>query len=335
MALFSRELGIDLGTLYIRVAEGGRIVFEEPTIAAIVVQEQKMVAWGKEAQDMYGRVPETMEVTRPLQNGVIADYEVTEYMLQSLLRRMSGPVRFFRPTVMVTVPYGVTSVEGRAVHEAALQAGSREVYLIQQPLAAAIGVDLPIGTPTGNMIVCLGGGATQAAVLAMYGIVSAQTLRAGGMSLDDAIVAYVRKKYGLIIGQLTAEQVKIKIGAAVPQDEEQSFEIQGQDQVNGLPRPANLTTGEVVDAMHDPLYDIIETTRHVLEKTPPELVSDIIDRGIALTGGGALLRGIDKLFTKELGVPAYLVDNPTTCVAEGASRGITLYPLIRRNLPPV
>jgi len=335
MALFSRELGIDLGTLNIRVAEGGRVIFEEPTVAAIVVQEQKMVAWGKEAQDMYGRVPETMEVTRPLQNGVIADYEVTEYMLQALLRRMSGPIRFFRPTVMVTVPFGVTSVEGRAVHEAALQAGSREVYLIQQPLAAAIGVDLPIGTPTGNMIVCLGGGATQAAVLAMYGIVSAKTLRAGGIALDDAIVAYVRKKYGLIIGQLTAEQVKIKIGAAVPQDEEQSFEIQGQDQVNGLPRPATLTTGEVVDAMRDPLQDIVETTRHVLEKTPPELVSDIIDRGVALTGGGALLRGIDKLFTKELGVPAYLVDNPTTCVAEGASRGINLYPLIRRNLPPV
>jgi rod shape-determining protein MreB len=335
MALFSKELGIDLGTLYTRVAEGGQILFEEPTVAAIVVQEQKMVAWGKEAQDMFGRVPDTMEILRPLQNGVIADYEVTENMLYDLLRRMSGPLRFFRPTVMVTVPYGVTSVESRAVHEAALQAGSREAYLIQQPLAAAIGVDLPIGTPSGNMIVCLGGGATQAAVLAMYGIVSAETLRAGGMSLDEAIVAYVRRKYGLIIGQLTAEQIKIKIGAAVPQEEERSTEIQGQDQVNGLPRPATLTTGEVVDAMREPLNNMIETTRRVLEKTPPELVSDIIDRGIALTGGGALMRGIDKLFTKELGVPAYLVDNPATCVGEGASRALSILPLIRRNLPPV
>jgi rod shape-determining protein MreB len=335
MALFSKELGIDLGTLYTRVAEGGQILFEEPTVAAIVVQEQKMVAWGKEAQDMFGRVPDTMEILRPLQNGVIADYEVTENMLYDLLRRMSGPLRFFRPTVMVTVPYGVTSVESRAVHEAALQAGSREAYLIQQPLAAAIGVDLPIGTPTGNMIVCLGGGATQAAVLAMYGIVSADTLRAGGMSLDEAIVAYVRRKYGLIIGQLTAEQVKIKIGAAVPQEEERSMEIQGQDQVNGLPRPATLTTGEVVDAMREPLNNMIETTRRVLEKTPPELVSDIIDRGIALTGGGAMMRGIDKLFTKQLGVPAYLVDNPTTCVGEGASRALSIFPLIRRNLPPL
>lgn len=335
MALFSKELGVDLGTIFTRASEGGNIVLEEPTVAAIVVDEQKMVAWGKEAQDMYGKVPESLEVTRPLVNGVIADYEVTEYMLNALLRKLSGPIRFFRPTVMITVPYGVTSVESRAVHEAALQAGSREVYLIQQPLAASLGVDLPIGTPSGNMIVCLGGGATQAAVLAMYGIVAADTLRAGGIALDEAIVSYVRKKYGLIIGQLTAEQIKLKIGAAVPQDEESSMEIQGQDQVNGLPRPATVTTGEIVEAMREPLNDIIETIRRVLEKTPPELVSDIIDRGVALTGGGALLKGIDKLMTKELGVPAYLVDNPTTCVAEGADRALTMYPLIRRNLPLV
>jgi rod shape-determining protein MreB len=335
MALFSRELGIDLGTMFTRVFEGSQLVLEEPTVAAIVLQEQKMVAWGQEAQDMMGKVPDSMEVTRPLVNGVIADYEVTEYMLEALLRRVSGPMRMFRPRLMVTVPYGVTSVESRAVHEAALQAGSREVYLIQQPLAAALGVDLPIGTPSGNMLVCLGGGATQAAVIAMYGIVAAETRRAGGMALDQAIIGYVRKKYGLIIGQLTAEQVKLRIGAAVPQDEEQTVEIQGQDQVTGLPRPAALTTGEVVEALRDPLADIVETARRVLEKTPPELVSDIIDRGVALTGGGALLRGIDKLMTKELGVPAYLVDNPTTCTADGAARALGMYPLLRRNLPNV
>ena len=335
MALLTKELGIDLGTLFIRVAEGNQIVLQEPTVAAIVVQEQKMVAWGQEAFDMLGKVPESLEVSRPLMNGVIADYEVTEYMLEAVLRKLSGPIRMFRPRVMLTVPYGVTSVESRAVHEAALQAGSREAYLIQQPLAAALGVDLPIGTPSGNMLVCLGGGATQAAVMAMYGIVAAETMRSGGMALDDAICAYVRRKYGLIVGQLTAEQVKIRIGAAVSQDEEQTMEIQGQDQVSGLPRPVTLTTGEVVEALREPLHNIVETTRRVLEKTPPELVSDIIDRGVAITGGGAQLRGMDKLMTKELGVPAYLVDNPTTCVAEGASRGITLYPLIRRNLPPV
>jgi rod shape-determining protein MreB len=335
MALFSKELGIDLGTLFLRVAEGGAVVLQEPTVAAIVVQEQKMVAWGQEAQDMFGRVPDTLEVIRPLQNGVIADYEVTEYMLEALLRKVSGSLRIFRPRVMITVPYGVTSVESRAVHEAVLQAGSREAYLIQQPLAAAIGVDLPISTPSGNMIVCLGGGATQAAVLAMYGIVAAETMRAGGIALDDAIVGYIRKKYGVIIGQLTAEQIKMRIGAAVPQDEEQSMDIMGQDQVSGLPRPATITTGEVVEALKDPLGDIIETTRRVLEKTPPELVSDIIDRGIALTGGGALLRGIERLLTKELGVPTYRVDNPATCTAEGAARSIGMYAMLRRSLPAV
>lgn len=333
MALFAKDLGIDLGTLCTRAAEGNQVLIEQPTIAAIVVDEQKMVAWGDEAANMYGRVPESIEVTRPMRNGVIADYEITEYILQDLIRKISGPMRFFRPNVMITVPDGVTSVERRAVHEAALQAGSRDAFLIQQPLAAAIGVDLPIGTPSGNMILCLGAGVTQAAVLAMYGIVTGETLRAGGMALDESIVNYVRKKYGMIIGQLTAEQIKISIGAAVPQENEQSVEIQGQDQVTGLPRPVTLTTGEVVEAMQEPLRDIIETTRRVLEKTPPELVSDIIDRGIAICGGGALLRGIDKLLTLELGVPAYLVEDPTRCTAIGAAKGLSIYGLIRRNLP--
>ncbi|HNT22795.1 MAG TPA: rod shape-determining protein [Anaerolineales bacterium] len=335
MALFSKELGIDLGTVNTRAAESGQILVEEPTVAAIVVTEQKMVAWGREAQDMLGRVPESIEVSRPLRNGVIADYQVAETMLEYLFKKIGGPLPFFRPRVMITVPDGVTSVERRAVYEAAQQAGGREVFLIQQPLAAAIGVDLPIGTPSGNMILCLGGGATQAAVMAMYGIVAGETLRAGGMQLDDSIVSYVRKKYGLIIGQQTAEQVKIKIGAAIPQDDEQSMEIQGQDQVTGLPRPITLTTGEIVDAMEEPLRAVIETARRVLEKTPPELVSDIIDRGVALCGGGALLRGIDRLMTKELGVPAYLVDSPLTCTAEGAARGIRMREILRRNLPVV
>ncbi len=335
MPFMSRELGIDLGTFFARVAEKNEVLIQEPTVAAIVVEEQKMVAWGQEALDMMGKVPESLEVIRPLSNGVIADYEVTEYLLAALLKKLGGPLRIFGPRLMVTVPYGVTSVESRAVHEASLQAGSREAYLVQQPLAAALGVDLPIGTPSGNMLICLGGGATQAAVMAMYGIVSAETLRAGGLALDEALISYIRKKYGLIIGQLTAEQVKIRIGAAVPVDDEQSIEIQGQDQVSGLPRPATLTTGEVVEALREPLKNIVDTARRVLEKTPPELVSDIIDRGVALTGGGALLRGIDKLMTKELGIPAYRVDNPTLCTAIGAVKALEMYPLIRRNLPPV
>ena len=337
MAMLSKDLGIDLGTVRTIIAENGQVVLEEPTVVAIAVEEQKIVEVGKAAQDMFGRVPESLEVAHPLVNGVIADYEVTEKLLEYLIRKVSGPVRFLRPRVMMTVPHGVTSVESRAVHEAALEAVKRDVFLIQQPMAAALGVDLPFNTPSGNMIICLGGGSTQVAVLAMFGIVAAETLRAGGLQLDEAIVTYVRRKYGLVIGRGTAEHIKLSIGAAVPQDEEQSIEVQGQDQVTGLPRHLNLTTGEVVEALHDPLKAIVETARQVLEKTPPELVSDIIDRGIAMCGGSALLRGMDKLLTKELGVPAYLVDNPTTCVAEGASIALEpgVYPKIKRNLPPV
>jgi rod shape-determining protein MreB len=335
MTLFSKDLGIDLGTLFTLVAEGGEILLREPTLVAITVEEQKMVAWGQEASNMLGRVPETIEIAQPLQNGVIADYTVTETLLDYLLRKVSGPISLFRPRVMITVPYGVTSVESRAVHEAILQAGSREAYLVQQPLAAALGVDLPIGTPSGNMIVCLGGGATQAALISMYGIVAAETLRAGGMQLDEAIQAYIRKKYGLVIGQPTAEEIKIKIGSAIPLEEEMSMEVQGQDQVSGLPRPLSLTTGEVVEALEEPLGHMLDTIRKVLEKSPPELLSDIIDRGIALCGGGALLRGVDRLLTKELGVPAYLVDNPLTCTAEGAARALEMLPILERTLPPV
>jgi rod shape-determining protein MreB len=335
MAMFSKDLGIDLGTMFTRLADSTKVLVEEPTIVAIEVQDQKMVAVGQEARDMQGRVPESIEVSRPLRNGVIADYEITETLLSYLLQRVSGSMRIFRPRVMVSVPYGVTSVERRAVYEAVMEAGSREAFLIQQPLAAAIGIDLPINSPSGNMVICLGGGCTEAAVMAMYGIVSADTLRSGGLDLDDAIISYVRRKYGVVIGQITAEQLKVRIGAAVPQDTENSMEVQGQDQVTGLPRPVTLTTGEIVEALQDPLKLIVETGRKVLEKTPPELVSDIIDRGVALCGGGALLRGVDRLLTKSLGIPAYLVDNPMTCVVEGAVKSFGMLNVIRRNLPQV
>lgn len=335
MASLTKDLGIDIGTTQTRIADASGILVEEPTIVAIVIAEQKLVEFGQAALNMDGRVPDTIEVARPLQNGVVADYEVTEAFIHHLLQRVSGPMRLFRPRVMVTVPYGVTSVESRAVHEAVFQAGSKEVHLIQQPLAAALGIDLPIGSPSGNMVICLGGGITQTAVVAMYGIVSADSLRQGGIYLDEAIVTYVRRKYGIIIGAVTAEQLKIKIGAAVPQDQEQSMEVQGQDQVSGLPRPVTLTTGEIVEALQEPLKNIIESCRIVLEKTPPELVSDIIDRGVALCGGGAKLRGIDKLITKSLGIPAYLVDNPTSCVVEGAAKGIRMYGILKRNLPNI
>ncbi len=335
MALFSKELGIDLGTTNVRLAEAGEIIIDEPTIVAVEVEEQKIVSVGQEAQNMLGRVPDSIDVIRPLQNGVVAYYEITEKLLSHLIQQVSGPMRFFRPRIMITAPYGITSVETRAVHEAALSAGSREAYIIHQPLAAAIGADLPINTPSGNMVVSLGGGCSQAAVIAMNTIVAADVIRAGGKELDEAIVSYVRKKYGLVIGLPTAEQVKLRIGAAVTPEEEETMEIQGQDQVSALPRPLTLSTGEVVEAIHERLMMIIETVRKVLEKTPPELVSDTIDRGIALCGGGAQLPGIDRLMTKELGIPTYLVDNPMTVTAEGASKALEIFPMLRRSLPNV
>ena len=332
MPVFSREIGIDLGTLNTVVVEGKQILLNEPTVVANVVAEQKMVEWGQAAKDMYGKVPETIEVVRPLQNGVIAEYEITETLLAFLLKKMVGPMLIFRPKLILTIPYGITSVETRAVHEAGLGAGSREVYLIQQPLAAALGVDLPIGTPSGNMIVSLGGGTTQAAVLAMNGVVTAETSRMGGLKMDETIIAYVRKKFGIIIGQMTAEMLKIKLGAAIPQDQQQVLEVQGQDQVTGLPRPVKLTSDDIIEALQDPLNEVAGTIKRVLEKTPPELISDIIDRGMAVCGGGAQMRGIDKYLTKSLGIPAYLVDNPVTCTAEGAVRALAMRDALRRSL---
>ena len=330
----TRDLAIDLGTINTILVEGNQVLLEEPTVVTILVDEQKLVEWGKAAKDMYGRVPDTIEVVRPLKNGVIAEYEITEKLIGLLIKRVSGPMLIFKPRIMITVPFGATSVESRAVHEAGLGAGSREVYLIPQPLAAAIGIDLPIATPSGNMILCLGGGTVQGAILAMNSIVTAKTARTGGLALDDAIVTYVRRKFGLIIGQPTAEQLKIKIGAAVPQSEEMVYEVQGQDQVTGLPRPITLSTEDIIEALQEPLQDIVNTAKQVLEMTPPELVSDIIDRGVAICGGSALLRGIDKYLTKELGIPAYLVENPQHCTAIGTSKALDMRDQLSRSLIP-
>ncbi|MGD2026843.1 MAG: rod shape-determining protein [Anaerolineales bacterium] len=334
MALFSRDLGIDLGTIFTRIAEGDQVVLHEPTVVAVQIEEQKIVEIGQEALNMYGRVSEEMEVARPLRDGVVAYFEYTYLFLREMIKRVT-PMRVFKPQVIITHPYGVTSVERRAVHEAALEAlGARSnVLMVPQPLAAALGLDLPVGMPSGNMVVCMGGGCTQAGVVAVHDIVSGQTLREGGLTLDESISTYVRRKYGLIIGQPTAENIKKKIGAAVPQDEEMRMELQGQDQISGLPKPFTMTTSEVVDALQEPLDRVFETVRQVLEKTPPELASDVIDRGIALCGGGSLLRGIDKLMTQKLGIPTYLVDDPEDAVAIGSVRALEIYPILQRNLP--
>jgi len=333
MPLLTRHLGIDLGTINIIAAEGHQILLEEPTIVAILIEEQKMVEWGQSAKDMFGRVPEdSIEIVRPLRNGVIAEYEITENLLNFIVRKLCGPMMLFRPTIMLTVPYGVTSVERRAVHEAGLGAGSRDVLLIQQPLAAAIGIDLPIATPSGNMIMSLGGGTSQAAVIAMNTIISAGTTRSAGLRMDESIISYVRKKYGIIIGQPTAEQLKIRIGSALSMEDTLTMEVQGQDQVTALPRPITLTTEDIVESLQPPLHDIVENVKRILEKTPPELISDIIDRGVAICGGTSLLRNIDKYLTKSLGIPAYRVDNPYTCTAEGAAKAIEMRDELRRSL---
>lgn len=332
MASLTRDLGIDLGTTNTVIAEGNQILLQEPTIVAILSDENKMVEWGQSAKEMEGKVPDSVEVVRPLRHGVIAEYEVTETLLAYLTRKVCGPMRVFRPRMMITVPFGVTSVEGRAVHEAGIGAGSREVYLVPQPLAAALGVDLPVATPSGNMVISLGGGVNQIAVISLNGIVSGDSARTGGIELDEAIVSYVRKRFGVIIGLPTAEQLKIRIGAATPQEQQLSMEVQGQDQVTSLPRPVVLTTDDIVEAIQDPLSDLVKLSRKVMEKTPPELVSDIIDRGAAICGGGSLLRMIDKFLTQSIGIPVYMVDNPLTCTAEGAVKALEMKDALRKSL---
>jgi len=332
MAVLTRELGIDLGTSNTTIAEGNRVLLQEPTMVAILIDEQKMVEWGQAARDMAGRVPESIEVVSPLHHGVIAEYEITETLLGYLTRKVVGPMRVFRPRMMIAVPHGVTSVEARAVHEAGIGAGSREVFLIPQPLAAALGVDLPVATPSGNMIISLGGGVNQVAIVSMNGIVAGEASRTGGQQFDEAIVAYVRKRFGVIIGPQTAETIKIKVGAAVPQEQQLSIEIQGQDQVTSFPRPVIITTDDVVEALQEPLEDIVRMTRKVMEKTPPELISDIIDRGAAMCGGGSLLKGVDKFLTKSIGIPIYMVDNPLTCTAEGAVKALEMREQMRKSI---
>ncbi len=335
MGLFDKRLGVDLGTINVLIYENEQIVLREPSLVALTVEDERVVEIGQPAREMLGKVDdEDIQIVRPLQNGVIADYEVTQAMLEHFFNKVLGRVRFFKPTVMMSVPYGVTSVEKRAVMEAAIDAGARSAYLIWEPLAAAIGAGLPVGTPAGDMIVNIGGGITEAAVITMNNIVRAESGRIGGLKLDDAIVSYVRRKYNLGIGQPTAESVKIQVGAAVNGIEETSMEVQGRDNVSGLPRTVTITTGEVVEALQDPLRDISEVVKRVLASTPPELASDIIDRGIVLTGGGALLRGIDQYLTRETGVPVYRADNAMIAVAVGAGRALNDQAILRRIAQP-
>jgi len=331
--MFEKKIGIDLGTANVLVYVKGRgIVVQEPSIVAVSVNDNKIVAVGEEARTMLGRVPEAIEVLHPMRDGVIADYVVTEALLRYFIEMIVGRFRLFRPIVMVSVPVGVTSVEERAVKDAARQASGREAYVIPEPLAAAIGADMPIDTPTGSMVVNIGGGTSEAAVVSLYGIVVSGSVRVGGLRFDDAIASYLRRKYSLVIGEQTAEDVKIGIGSALPLDEPLEMEIKGRDQVAGLPRTIKVTSDEVTEAMAEPLASVVGVIKGVLEKTPPELASDIIDRGMVVVGGGALLRSIDRLLTRETGVPCYVAENPMACVALGAGRAIDIYDAIRRSM---
>jgi len=329
--MLGKQIGIDLGTVNVLVWVKGRgIVLQEPSVVAISTSENKIVAIGEEARAMLGRTPESIEVARPMRDGVIADYLVTEAMLRYFIQRICGRFRLFRPRIMLSVPVGVTSVESRAVHDAAIQAGGREAYLIPEPLAAALGANMPIGTPTGNMVVDIGGGTSEAAVISMSDIVVSTSLRVGGNKIDEAIVSYIRKKYNLMIGEHTAEEVKIAIGSALPLQEELSMDVRGRDQVAGLPKTIAITSGEVTEAIAEPITQIIGVVRAVLQKTPPELAADVIDRGMMLTGGGALLRNMDRLLTKVTGVPCYVADDALACVAIGAGRALDNYSIMRR-----
>ena len=323
MLNFGKRLGIDLGTANSLVYLAGEgIVLNEPTVVAVSLDDNKVLAVGRNAQEMLGKTPGNIVATKPLRDGVIADYVVTEAMLRFFLDKVLGAARFFKPEVLVCVPAGITSVERRAVLEATLSAGAKTAFLIEEPLAAAIGAQIPIGTPSGNMIVDIGGGSTEAAVISLGGVVVANSVRVGGTKLDEAIASYLRRKHNIVIGDRAAEEVKIKIGSAVPNSQVKKIEVRGRDSLTGLPKTVEVTSTEVTEAITQVLSQIISCLKQVLEATPPELASDIIDRGIVISGGTALLANLAKLLTTETQVPVHVAQEPLLCVVKGAGVAI-------------
>ncbi|HUW21561.1 MAG TPA: rod shape-determining protein [Candidatus Bathyarchaeia archaeon] len=328
-----KQLGIDLGTANSVVYLAGKgIVLNEPTVVAVSLDDNRVVAVGKEAKEMLGRTPGNIRASRPMRDGVIADYVITEAMLRYFVQKVCGRNIFFKPEVMICVPAGCTQVERRAVLDATLQAGARVAYLIDEPLAAAIGAKIPIANPSGNMIVDIGGGAAEAAVISLGGVVVHKSVRVAGNKLDEAIAAYVRKKHNLIIGDQTAEQVKIQIGSALPLSKEEKMEVKGRDSIMGLPKLITLTSTEVAEAIRGSLNQIIGTIKAVFEETPPELTSDIIDKGIVMSGGTSLLRNFDKLITAEIGVPAHVAEDPLLCVVKGTGVALENIALYKRSI---
>jgi rod shape-determining protein MreB len=330
LGLFSNDIGIDLGTAntLVYVKDQG-IVLREPSVVAVRSGTSQVLAVGDEAKRMLGRTPGNIVAVRPLKDGVIADFEMTESMLRHFITKVHNR-KWVRPRVVIAVPSGITEVEKRAVKESAAHAGAREVYLIEEPMAAAIGVGLPVQDAAGNMIIDIGGGTTEVALISLSGIVFSRSVRVAGDELDEAIAGYMKRAYNLMIGERTAEEIKIKIGSAYPMEKETSLEVKGRDLVAGLPKTLTITSQEVREALLEPISTIVESVRVTLERCPPELSADLVDRGLVLAGGGALLRGLDKLLQEETGLPVHVADDPLSAVAEGTGRALSEIKFLRQ-----
>ena len=327
----SHDMGIDLGTANTLVhVKGKGIVLREPSVVAIKRENGEVLAVGAEAKRMIGRTPGNIIAVRPMKDGVIADFDVTQAMLKYFIRKAMNTKSFVRPRVVVGVPSGVTEVEKRAVIDAAQQAGAREAYLIEEPMAAAIGAGLPVEEATGNMVVDIGGGTTEIAVISLGGIVTSRSIRIGGDEMDTSIVQYIKRMYNLLIGERTAEEIKIKIGSALVSDADASMDIRGRDLVSGLPKTITIKASEVREALSEPIQKIVDAVKSTLEKTPPELAADVMDHGIMMTGGGALLNNLDKLLSRETGMPVLVSEDALSCVGEGTGKSLENIELLKR-----
>jgi len=331
--MFIRKIGIDLGTAntLVYVPKKG-VVINEPSVVAVSIEDNRVLAVGNEAKEMLGRTPDTIVAHRPLKDGVIADYKVTQAMLNYFINKAGGRIRLFRPEVMVSVPAGITSTEKRAVIEAATRAGAKAAYVVKEPVLAAIGAGIPINEASGNMIIDVGGGTSEVAIISLGGVVAWDSVRVGGDKIDRAIADYIKKKYNLAIGERTAEEIKIKIGNALPQKEKESIEIRGRDLINGLPKIISIDNNEITEAISDQLEEIIRAIKNVLQKTPPELAADIMNKGMVLSGGGALLRSFDELITQFTGVPCYTANEPLFCVAKGTGIALENLEIYKRSI---
>lgn len=331
--MFNRKIGIDLGTTTVLVYVPKRgIIIHEPSVVAISCIDKKVLAVGKEAKDMLGRTPDTIVAKRPLKDGVIADYKTTEAMLRYFINKAFGGIRLFRPEVMVAVPGGITSTERRAVIDATLAAGAKAAYIIKEPIVAAIGANIPIGSPSGHMVIDIGGGTTEMAVISLGGIVASESVRIGGIKFDMAVSEYIRRKYGLAIGERTAEDIKIQIGSAMYMPEKLTMEVKGRDMIAGLPKIIEVTSDDVTNAIQNELEGILATVKEVLHKTPPELAADVMDKGIVLTGGSAMLRNMDRLIAEATGVPVFVAEDPQLCVAKGTGVALENLDAYKRSI---